>query len=117
MSMKRIYLDYIQDMLTSAEKALDFTKGMDYAQFSKDEKTHFAVIRALEIIGEAAKNVPLDLRRSYPKIAWRDIAGARNKLIHEYSGINLLVVWRTVQDDLPILVHQLTALMDDFLGE
>ncbi len=101
MSHPRIYLDYFRDMLKSAEKAIEFVDGMDFEQFAKDEKTIYAVVRALEIIGEAARKIPEDMRKAYPDIPWREIAGTRDKLIHEYFGVNLSVVWRTVQDDLP----------------
>ena len=113
----RVYLDYIRDMLESAEKAIAFVGDMSYEEFSEDDKTTYAVVRAIEIIGEAAKKVPKDLRDSYPEIPWREITGTRDKLVHEYFGVNLAVVWRTVQEDLPPLVDQLRSILDDFLDE
>ena len=114
MSGERVYLDYVRDMLGSAEKALEFVNGMGYAEFVEDEKTQYAVVRAIEIIGEAAKKVSKDLRGTYSEIPWREIAGTRDKLIHEYFGVNVSVVWRTVQEDLPGLIEQLGKLLDDF---
>ena len=114
MSREREYFDYIRDMLESSQKALEFVAGLDYAQFSADDKTSYAVVRALEIVGEAAKKIPLDVRESYVEIPWREIAGTRDKLIHEYFGVNLRVVWRTIQEDLPPLIEQLQTLLRDF---
>lgn len=114
MSRPRVYLDYIRDMLENAEKALLFVEGMGFDEFLKDEKTVYAVVHAIEVIGEAVKSIPDDLRNTYAEIPWREIAGTRDKLIHEYFGVDLQVVWRTVQEDLPILARQLRAILEDF---
>ncbi len=113
MSRPRVYLDYVRDMLGSAEKAIEFMEGMDLEQFKADEKTVYAVLRALEVIGEAARKIPKDLQVKYADVPWREIAGTRDKLIHEYFGVNLPVVWRTVREDLPILTKQLRAILRD----
>ena len=114
MSHQRVYLDYIRDMLENAEKALRFVKEMSFKEFAEDERTIYAVIRAIEVIGEATRRIPKDLRNTYPEIPWREIVGTRDKLIHEYFGVNLPVVWRTVQEDLPILINQLKTVLDDY---
>jgi uncharacterized protein with HEPN domain len=90
--MKRTHEDYLQDMLDNAEKALDFVGSMELDQFFEDEKTSYAVVRALEIIGEAARKIPEDVRANIPELQWREISGMRNKLTHEYFGVNMKVV-------------------------
>jgi uncharacterized protein with HEPN domain len=85
--MKRVYDDYLRDMLENAEKALSFVKGMDYEGFRQDDKAMYAVIRAFEIIGEASRQIPEDVRTANPEVPWPEIAGMRNKLTHEYFGV------------------------------
>jgi len=81
--------------------AVKFVMGMSYAEFIEDEKTIFAVVRALEIVGEAVKNIPETVRKKYPKIPWKDMAGMRDILIHEYFEVNLEVLWNTATQDIP----------------
>ncbi|MEO7841752.1 MAG: DUF86 domain-containing protein [Anaerolineales bacterium] len=109
--MKREYEDYLRDMLENSEKALSFVEGLDYEGFRKDNKAIYAVIRAFEIIGEAARNIPENVRKPNPEITRREIAGMRNKLTHEYFGVNTEVVWRTVQEDLPVIIPALRKLI------
>lgn len=99
MNRRREYVDYLRDMLENAMKAIEFVSEISFDDFKRDEKTIYAVVRALEVIGEGAKKIPEDLKMTYPEVPWREIAGTRDKLIHEYFGINELVVWRTVQED------------------
>ena len=73
---------------------------MTLEQFFADEKTAFAVMRALEIIGEATKNIPQSIKENYPDIPWKEMAGIRDKLIHDYFGVDLEVVWNTATEDL-----------------
>lgn len=103
MNAKHEFLDYLEDILDAIEKIESFTTGMTYHQFSKDDKTMYAVIRAFEIIGEATKNIPARLRRKHEGIPWKEMAGMRDKMIHEYFGVDLKVVWETVQKDIPSL--------------
>ena len=111
--MKREYRDYLQDMLDSAERALNFVQGMEYDEFFEDDKSNYAVMRALEVIGEAAAKIPEDLRQANPEIPWREITAMRNKLMHEYFGANLEVVWKTVQEDLPIIIPVLHKMLKE----
>ena len=82
--MKRDFSIYIKDMLENIERAERFLGGMSYEEFVRDEKTNFAVIRCIEIMGEAAKQVPQAVCRKYPEIPWKDIAGMRDKIVHFY---------------------------------
>ncbi len=109
--MKREYADFLQDMLNNAELALDFVQGMEYDEFFEDEKSRYAVMRALEVIGEAARQIPDDVRAANPEIPWREITAMRNKLMHEYFGANMKVVWRTVQEDLPTIIPILKRML------
>lgn len=95
------FSDYLEDILQAIEKAEQFISSMDFQEFEKDEKTQYAVIRALEIVGEASNNIPKSVRNQYEAIPWKEITGMRNKLIHDYMGVNTEVVWNTVQEDLP----------------
>ncbi len=97
----KVYLDYIQDILNSIKEIEEFTEDLNFNDFIEDRKTINAVIRSLEIIGEATKNIPKSIRSNYPKIPWKSMTGMRDKLIHEYSGVNLEMVWETIKKDIP----------------
>jgi len=101
--MKRIRGDqeYLTDILGEIEKVAAFIEGMTPSHFNADEKTVYAVIRAIEVIGEAAKKISDNVRQKQPSIPWREISGMRDKLIHDYSGVDLAVVWKTATEDLP----------------
>jgi uncharacterized protein with HEPN domain len=103
MTAHRDAVAWLGDIEAAAAKARRFLGTQTLEEFSADEKTAFAVIRALEILGEAAKRIPTDLRAKHPQVPWRAMAEIRDKLIHDYVTVNLEVVWRTVREDLPPL--------------
>jgi uncharacterized protein with HEPN domain len=96
-------LDYVEDNVKTMDDALSFVKDMNYETFVKDKKTVYAVIRALEIIGEATKNIPLPIKERYSQIPLKDMAGMRDKVIHAYFGVDLKRIWSTVKMDIPNL--------------
>ncbi|MBA7545588.1 hypothetical protein ES705_37957 [subsurface metagenome] len=101
--MKREIGDYIQDIVEAMNAATEFVNNMAYNEFVEDTKTIYAVVRAIEIIGEAVKNIPEEVRKKYPEIPWKNMAGMRDKVIHEYFGVRLERVWETVKRDIPNL--------------
>lgn len=113
MKPKREYIDYLQDMVEAADKAAQFVKDVDFEAFCKNEEKVFAVIRALEIIGEAARNIPKSIRDRYVEVPWDDIIGMRNKVIHGYFGVDLEVIWKTIDQDLPPLQNTLARIFED----
>ena len=86
---------------------------MDFETFTGDRKTILAVVRSLEIIGEAARNVPDDLQQRLPDVTWQDMVAKRNMLIHSYVDVDLEVMWRTTQEDLPPLRHSVRRFVAD----
>ena len=108
--MKKDDKVYLLHILDSTRRILAFTKDGESA-FLADEKTQDAVIRNFEIIGEAAKNVSEDLKGKHPELEWKDIAGMRDKLIHHYFGVKLQLVWRSVQDDIPVLDDKIRSIL------
>lgn len=111
--MTRDYRDYLQDVLTSIDETTAFAGGMSFEAFKQDRKTVNAVIRSLEVLGEAAKRIPDDLRALAPTVPWKRMAGMRDKLIHEYFGVDLSIVWAVVRDELPPLRPEIARLLAD----
>ncbi len=102
---------FLQDMLEAARRILTYVDGLDYAAFRKDYKTQDAVLRNLEVLGEAAKHIPAEISAQYPSLPWREMARTRDRLIHHYFGINLDVVWGIVELELPGVVAELEVIL------
>ena len=96
-------------MLDMARKATDFVAGKTRADLDTDEKLGMALVRALEVIGEAANHVSPQVRGELPAIPWRQVIGMRNRIIHAYYDVDLDIVWETVRDDLPTLTASVEA--------
>ncbi len=113
MTDPRDFTDVIQDIRSAAIKAQEFVFGLNPTAFQQDDKTIFAVVRALEILDEATKRIPDEIKVRYPHIPWRPMAGIRDRLIHDYEHVNLEIVWKCVTEDLPSLVPQLEEVLAD----
>jgi uncharacterized protein with HEPN domain len=91
----------IEDMLASMRKIERYTDGMDQELFRQDEKTIDAVVRNLEILGEATRQLPEDFTARHADVPWRQIAGLRNRIVHDYFGLDMEIIWEVIQHDLP----------------
>ena len=102
---------YLVDIQLMAKDALQFTEDMDYETFRKDRKSQLAVVRCLEVIGEAAKRLSETFRNNHPLIPWSSMAGMRDVLIHAYDRVDLERVWTTLREDLPPLIKALDSIV------
>lgn len=109
--MKRDAAACLADMLDFAQDVQAFVVGMTNESFAADRKTQFAVLRALEVVGEAAKRVPQDVQDRYPDIPWRQIIGMRNVIAHDYLGIRLSRIFETATHFIPGIVARLPAII------
>jgi len=109
----RDYRDYVQDIFDSINEIEDFINGMYFEEFIKDKKTINAVTRSVEVVGEAAKKIPKSLRDKYPMIPWKKMSGMRDKLIHEYFGIDLEILWKVAKEDMPSLEKAIRDVLKD----
>ena len=105
--------ELLRDIQEAIKRILDYTKNSGYQKFARDIKTQDAVIRNLEIIGEASKNISKSLTNQYTQMAWDDLARVRDKLIHHYFGVNLDIVWNIIEDSLPEIAVQIEKILAD----
>ena len=104
------------DMLLAAREAVDFARGTSEESFEHDRLRQLAVIKAIEIIGEAASKMSDDFRTQHPELPWREIIGMRHRLVHDYFEIDLPRVWKTVREDIPSLIAALEPLVPEAEG-
>ncbi|PIR46864.1 MAG: hypothetical protein COV07_02055 [Candidatus Vogelbacteria bacterium CG10_big_fil_rev_8_21_14_0_10_45_14] len=110
MSRRGITL-YLKDIQGSIRKIERYTRNTNFKKFSHDDQLIDAVVRNLSIIGEAVRNIPKDIKIKNPEVAWSEINGIRNKVIHEYFGVDEEILWKTIQDDLPVFKRQIVKLL------
>jgi len=111
--MMRDYKLFVKDILDAIDKIEEFVGNMDYGEFMKDDKSSTAVVKKIEIIGEAIKNIPKDVRVKYKAIPWKDIVGMRNKITHNYFKIDYEIVWNVVKEKLPALKIQIEQVLKE----
>jgi uncharacterized protein with HEPN domain len=109
----RDYSDFVQDILDTINDVENFIDGMDFEDFIKDKKTVYSLVRAIEIIGEATKNVPELIRTKYPDVPWKKMAGMRDRLVHQYFGVDLEILWETAKEDVPQLKVPLSKVLEE----
>ena len=102
---------YLLDMLVAARKAIAFATELTYQDFSRSDLHQNAILKVLEVVGEARSRISDDFKAAHPEIPWRQVVGFRNRIVHVYFEIDLGVVWQVVQDDLPVLITQLEPLV------
>jgi len=114
--MKRDHKLFVKDILDCMEKIDEFIAGMDFEKFMEDDKTKSAVVRKLEIIGEATKNIPKQIRQKYRELPWTDMAGMRDKIAHFYFGIDYSIVWEVIKKRLPDIKPVIQKMLKEMEG-
>ncbi len=105
--MKKDFYIFIEHILDSIEKIEEFTRNVSQSEFNRNIQLQDAIVRRIEIIGEAARNLPKNFTRKYPDIPWKEIIGTRDKIIHHYFGINLDIIWDIIKRNIPDLKRKL----------
>ena len=111
--MKRNVLDYLEDILNECMYLVERSRMITYQEFLYNEDLKRAFVRSLEVIGEASKKVARYIGKEYPDVNWRDVAGMRDKLIHNYFGVDYEVVWKTVIEDVPFLQSKIKSILEE----
>lgn len=114
--MSHEFLDYVEDILDAISKIEILIRDITFENFADDFRINYAAIRALEIIGEATKRLPSEVRDAYPDISWREMAGMRDRIIHGYDTVDLRIIWETVTQRIPELKPRIERLLVDYDG-
>ena len=109
--MKRTFVLYLKDILEAIERIESYVKGCTFEQFAKNTLVIDAVVRNFEIIGEATKRIPVEIKQENPLIKWKEMAGMRDKLAHEYFGVDIDILWKTAINRLPALKPHIEELL------
>ncbi len=115
MPKKRSVVEDLKDTLGTMDKIEKFIENMDYEDFLEDEKTMFAVAKAIEIIGETLKHIPEEIKEKYSNVPWEDIYGMRNFLVHDYFGSDQDEIWKTANEDIPELKTTISKILSEEL--
>ncbi len=110
---ERDFTLYLEDILDAGTAITEYVKGMSFEEFCNDRKTYSAVVREFEIIGEAVGKLPDEFKKIRSDVEWQDIKDFRNMLIHEYFGVDLEIVWKVIQDDLPVLLSAIKEIKNE----